>query len=333
MGDVILTTPLIRCLKARFPDSEIDFLVKKEFSGVLSENPYLSNIILFDKSFGKDEILRVRALIKNGNYSHIIDIQNNIRSVLLRAFSGASVSSFSKRILARYFLIKFKKNFYKEVKPVYLRYFEAVSKLGVSYDGQGTELFFQESDKELMEADLAKNGLNTTNQLLIVAPGAQWANKRWLPSGFAQSADALSLRYNYTVVLLGGKGDVEICTEVQKLMKSPSIMFAGKSSLMQSAALLSRAALVLTNDTGILHMAQAVKTPVVAVFGPTTKELGFCPLPYRSKIAEADLECRPCTQKGLNGCPKTHFNCMKNVYPEKVISLAHELIQTETSMK
>jgi heptosyltransferase-2 len=86
---------------------------------------------------------------------------------------------------------------------------------------------------------------------------------------------------------------------------------------------------VITNDTGMLHMTQAVGIPVVAVFGPTTKELGFFPLPTKSKIAEADIKCRPCTQKGLNSCPKTHFNCMKHVNPENVISLAQELLHSE----
>lgn len=326
IGDVILSTPMLRCLRAKFPDSEIDFLIKKEFAPVLKGNPHISNIIEFDKSSGTKELLHMRAKVKAGKYTHVIDIQNNMRTVFIRTAIGASVTSFSKRIIARYFLIRFKKNIYKDVKPVYLRYFEAVAKLGVVYDEQGTELFYSDEDKQFVMQELALQGVTAAQPILVVAPGAQWANKRWLPSGFAQSADELAKKHNFTVVLLGGKGDIETCNEVQQLMHHPSIMLAGKPGLMQSAALISMASIVLTNDTGMLHMAQAVDTAVVAVFGPTTQELGFYPLPHKSRVAESPESCRPCTQKGLNTCPKTHFNCMKNVNPEKVILLSEELL-------
>ncbi len=333
IGDVILSTPLVRCLRAAFPNSEIDFLVKKEFASILSNNPHISKLIVFDKSNGRKELWKTRSLIKEGGYTHIIDIQSNIRSFLLRTGVGAIVSGFSKRLVERFFLIKLRKNIYKEIKPVYLRYFEAVEELGVKYDSLGTELFYQQTDKEQVLAELELVGINSNSPLLIIAPGAQWANKRWLPSGFARSADELANKHNFTVVLLGGKGDIETCNQVQQLMQSPSFVLAGKPTLMQSAALTAMADLVITNDTGMLHMAQAVKTPVLAVFGPTTKELGFFPLPDKSKVAEAEVSCRPCTQKGLNNCPKTHFYCMKHVNPEKVISLAQELINTENSKK
>ena len=94
---------------------------------------------------------------------------------------------------------------------------------------------------------------------------------------------------------------------------------------MQSAAMLGKANVVITNDTGMLHMAQAMKAPVVAVFGPTTKELGFFPLPAKSRVAEMNLACRPCTQKGLDACPKGHFKCMKDINPQQVSKLAKEL--------
>lgn len=329
IGDVILSTPLIRCLRTTYPDSEIDFLIKKEFSAVLSGNPHISNLLVFDKSNGSKELINMRQTIKQNKYTHIIDIQGNIRSVFIRTRSGAQVTGFSKRVFYRFLLIKLRINLYKEVKPVYLRYFEAVEKLGVKYDNKGTELFYAPSDKQQIKAELEKHEINTSQPLLIIAPGAQWANKRWEPESFARVADKLAEHFHYNVVLLGGKGDVEICQKVQQFMSHTCFVVAGKPSLMQSAALISMADLVITNDTGMLHMTQALGISVVAVFGPTTKELGFFPIPTRSKVAETDIKCRPCTQKGLNSCPKTHFNCMKHVNPEKVISLAQELIHSE----
>ena len=331
IGDVILTTPLIRCLRAAYPACQIDFLVKKEFSIVLSGNPHLSNIIVFDKKEGNEEISRIRNLVKANKYTHILDIQRNIRSVLISLGSGAAVTGFSKKLLARDLLIRFGTNLYKEIKPVYLRYFESVAALGVTYDGGGTEVFPATSEAENVKETLKQNKFATGNPILVVAPGAQWENKRWPAEGFAAAADTFCLNTGASSVLIGGPGDVEICRQVQLLMKTPSLSLAGKLSLMGSASLLGQAAMVFTNDTGMLHMAQAMKSPVVAVYGPTTRELGFFPLPANSRVAETDISCRPCTQKGLHSCPKKHFRCMNDIKPEVVSALATELFHSSNA--
>ena len=326
IGDVILTTPLIRCLRAKYPESRIDFLIKKEFEVVLSQNPHLSNILTFNKNTGKGELSRLHKLIKQTHYSHIFDIQRNIRSVSLTVGSGAIVSGFSKKLLERDLLIRFGINIYKEIKPVYLRYFEAASNLGVEYDCKGTEVF-PSADETLKVAEILEhNNISAGSQYLVVAPGAQWENKRWTTEGYTIAADSFSEKTGARVVLAGGPGDVEICERVQSLMHQPAIDLSGKLSLMGSASLLSKAAMVFTNDTGMLHLSQAVKAPVVAVFGPTTKELGFFPMPVNSRVAEIDISCRPCTQKGLHTCPKKHFRCMKDIKPEVVTNLAMKLI-------
>lgn len=328
IGDVILTTPLIRCLRAKFPESQIDFLVKKEFSIVLSQNPHISNLIVFDKKAGNKELFRIRKLISKNKYTHILDIQRNIRSVFITAFSGARVSGYSKQLIARDLLIRFGKNIYKEIKPVFLRYFESVSDLGVAYDGNGTEVFPSVSDLQKVDEILQQNNILSSTPILVVAPGAQWENKRWTTQGFATAADIFCKSKDANVILIGGPGDVEVCSQVQSLMKESALNLAGKLSLMGSASLLRKTAMVFTNDTGMLHMTQAVKAPVVAVFGPTTRELGFFPLPENSKVAETDVSCRPCTQKGLHNCPKKHFRCMNDINPDQVSNLALELLQS-----
>jgi len=329
IGDVILTTPLIRCLRAKYPHCQVDFLIKREFSAVLLQNPHLSNIIQFDKNAGKDELKRVRNLVKQNAYSHILDIQKNIRSVYISNGSGARVTSFSKKIFARDILIRFGINLYKEIKPVYLRYFEAAESLGVSYDGKGTQVFPPDAEIKNAEGILAHNKYLIQSPLLVVAPGAQWENKRWPEAGFAAAADAFCSQTGAKTILIGGSGDIEICNHVQSLMKSESLNLAGKLSLMGSAAILGKATMIFTNDTGMLHMAQAMKARVVAVYGPTTRELGFFPLDADSRVAETSISCRPCTQKGLHHCPKKHFRCMNEIKPEMVSSLATQLLQRE----
>jgi heptosyltransferase-2 len=329
IGDVILTTPLVRSLRAKYPAARIDFLVKKEFVVVVSNNPHVSNVITFDKKAGKGEISRIRQEIKQNKYTHILDIQKNIRSILVAFGSGAVVSGFSKKLLARDILIRFGLNIYKEIKPVYLRYFESAAKLGVEYDGKGTEVFPDIAETEKISGILKLNHIEPGTPILVMAPGAQWENKRWPTEAYATAADTYCKQTGSFPVLIGGTGDIEICRQVQDLMKTTSLNLAGKLSLMGSAAMLGRSNMVFTNDTGMLHMAQAMKTPVVAIYGPTTRELGFFPLPENSRVAEIEISCRPCTQKGLHSCPKTHFRCMNDLKPEMVLNLADELVQSK----
>lgn len=330
IGDVILTTPLIRCLREKYPTAQIDFLVKKEFAVVLSNNAHLSNIITFDKKARKGELQRMRQVIKQNNYTHILDIQKNIRSIFISAGSGAIVSGFSKKLMERDLLIRFGINVYKEIKPVYLRYFESAKSLAVEYDGRGTEVFPAAAEAEKVKGILKLNTINPGTPILVVAPGAQWENKRWPVEGYATAADTFSQQTSAYTILIGGPGDIEICSQVQSLMKTSALNLAGKLSLMGSASLLGIAKMVFTNDTGMLHMAQAMKTPVIAVYGPTTRELGFFPLPENSKVAEIDISCRPCTQKGLHSCPKKHFRCMNDLKPKIVSDLAAELYNNIT---
>ncbi len=333
IGDVILTTPLVRSLRAKYPGSRIDFLVKKEFAAVLVQNPNINDIITFDKRAGKGELARVRNLVRQNAYTHIIDVQRNIRSVYIASGSGAKISGFSKKIMARDLLIRFKINIYKEIKPVYLRYFEAVEALGVGYDGKGTEVFPPVSESRSVQELLIQNKFTSQTPLLVVAPGAHWENKRWPAEKFAAAADIFCLQTGAQTILIGGKGDVEICNLVKSRMSASSLNLAGKLSLMGSAAILGHAVMVFTNDTGMLHMAQAMNASVVAVYGPTTRELGFFPLPVKSRVAETDISCRPCTQKGLHYCPKKHFRCMNDIKPETVSGLAKELLNTASPEK
>ena len=331
IGDIILTTPLIRCLRATFPNAQIDFLVKKEFAVVLSGNPHINNIITFDKADSRNQLRRIRMQVQLTRYSMILDVQKNIRSMMIGVGSRTGIAGFSKKLTARDLLIRFKINIYKEIKPVYLRYFESVETLGVRYDGKGTEVFPSEQETSAVEALLAQNNLPVGKPLLVVAPGAQWENKRWTTEGFATAADTFCNQTGAYTLLIGGPGDVDICRMVQSQMKTPSLNLAGKLSLMGSAAALGKAAMVFTNDTGMLHMAQAMKAPVIAVYGPTTRELGFFPLPENSRVAEIDISCRPCTQKGLHSCPKKHFRCMNDLKPELVSKLATELYDPKIS--
>lgn len=326
IGDIILTTPLVRAVKTKYPDAEVSFLVKKEFYDVIKTNPHIDKFIVLDKSEGFPGLKKLKKQIQEQHYDLLIDIHKNFRSIYLRTHSKArQVRKYSKQIFKRTMLVKLKINLFKKIKPVYLRYFESVNHLGIYYDGKGTEVSVPVEDEKTVKKMLSIYPKSSGRKLAVICPGASFANKRWKTEGFAQVAEYLYKEKHAFICFAGGKRDVELCDKIAKTVSFKTANFAGKLSLLGSAALIKSAGLILTNDTGMMHLAQAQKRPVVAVFGPTTKELGYFPIPDKSVVVEKNLACRPCTHNGLNHCPKKHFACMQNISAEQVIKAINSI--------
>lgn len=320
IGDIVLTTPVIRALRLHFPDARIDFLVKSQFASLLENNPYISNIIPFDQGSGFSGLLQLKKQLTAEKYDWYIDLHRSLRSRFIGISSGFKLkTTYSKQLFNRFMLIRFRKNFYKGIKPVYLRYFEALKPFQVEYDGKGTEVFLTGGDFAGFDAQIF------TNKTAVLCPGAAHENKQWLPERFAQLAARL-VNSGFQVMLLGGKKEHLLCLNIKELAGVDLLIFAGETTLRQSAALLSKANVVVANDSGMMHLAQAVKTPVVAIYGPTTRELGFFPIPEKSLVIEKQLSCRPCTFKGAENCPRSHFNCMKEVEVKDVADAVLKLL-------
>ena len=319
IGDIILTTPVLRMLRKAFPEAQIDFVIKKQFSELLKHDPHITNLIEFDQTNGFSELKILKKKIRAEKYDLLIDLHRNLRSLFLKFSSGVLFKTvYHKHLLKRFFLVNFHLNFYKAVKPVYIRYFEAVRKAGINYDGGGTEITVPENYSIQIKEKLTEENLVDYQELVIICPGASFSNKRLTPECFIEIADQLAGKYQVKIAFAGGRQDAEICAYIGSMMKNKSFSFAGKLSLLQTASLLKQSSLVITNDSGLMHLAQAVKRPVVAIFGPTTRELGFFPLPENSRVVEKELYCRPCTSKGLNYCPKKHFRCMKDISANEI---------------
>ena len=317
IGDIILATALIRCVKRKYPAAEIDFLVKKQFLDIVKYNPNISNVIVFEKG---EDLLELKDKIRRTGYDWIIDIHQNLRSFYLKiGLMLPKKTGYSKRLFRRSLLVNFGLNIYGDMKPVLLRYFEAVEKQGVTYDGGGTEVFVPAVKVARMELLLRESGYTNEKRLFVICPGASFTNKRWKAEGFAKVADHLTQNHKGWVAFIGGANDKELCMEVQNLTKSKTHNFAGQFSLIESAAILSLCHGFVGNDSGMLHLAQAFGKPVVGIYGPTVKELGYFPIDKKSVVIEKDIACRPCTHNGLDHCPKKHFRCMETISSEDVI--------------
>ena len=321
IGDVLLTTPVLRAIKTRWPESHLALLTRDRFAPVVEGNPHVDEIIRLG---GAADTEALHDLIEDelaGPWDLLVDLHGSIRSRLVwRNVAAGQKIRYSNLRLNRWLLIWCRVDFYGPEPPsVPEKYAKCLEKFGVRLDKRPCEIFLHDADRE--EATrLIDAQWDAGQKYLAVAPGAAWPNKRWPAENFAEAAKRIAGQQGLNVVLLGGAGDMEVCTEVAAGLEGvPHLNLCDKLSLRGSAAALEGAAHLITNDTGLMHLATAVGTPLTAVFGPTVKQFGY--FPYRAenaKVVETDLWCRPCTHNGRKHCPLGHFRCMRDVGVEGV---------------
>jgi lipopolysaccharide heptosyltransferase II len=329
IGDIILTTPLLRSIRRTYPNVSITYITKKQYAGLLADSPYINELIAFDQSEGFHGLRKLKQRLRKQHFDACLDIHKNWRSRFLRLGLGAGLTAtYPKYILRRTLLVRLKINLYRNIRPVYLRYFKAVRKLGVQYDGDGSEINFPVTASEKVTGILSDLGYKLNTPMVVICPGATYLNKKWLTDGFVKAARHLMHERSVFVIIHGGRDDKDQCDQIAAGIGPGACSLAGSLSLPETAALLRLSTLVIANDSGLLHLAQSQKRPVVGIYGPTTRELGFFPMEPDSTVVETTLSCRPCTPKGLNYCPKGHFRCMKDITPEMVIDAAMQYLGT-----
>ena len=304
IGDIVLTTPVLSAIKSKHPDCELHYLSKASFKNILENNPHIDHLHLIDKSI--DEIILD---LKKEKYDIIIDLHNNIRTKSLKAKLNCKMSSFPKLNIQKWLLVKLKMDRMPRVHVVN-RYFEAVNCIGV------------ENNLERIEFPISTENVVDVNKELGVSPityrtiaiGAQFATKK-MPVDLIVDVIKKSAG---SIVLVGGTVDTEAAQEIINRVGSNQVIDAtGKFNLQQSGSIVAQSNALLTNDTGMMHIASAFDVPIISVWGNTTPSLGM--YPYRpgqestSSIHQVNgLKCRPCSKIGYDKCPKGHFKCMKN---------------------
>ena len=312
IGDIVLTTPVIRCLKNQISDVEIHVLTKKKFSSLYKTNPYINKVYEYDDSLKKNiEELKLE------NYDYIVDLQKNKRSLRVTRALHCQHSSFPKLNFKKFLLTTFKINLMPDIHIVD-RYFKAVEKLGVKNDYQGLDFFISEKNNYPL-SELPEDFQNGYHAFVI---GGTYKTKI-LP---AVKVSEVIKKLNEPVILLGGPDDVERAEEIISAVsyQLSAISLVGKINLEQSASIVKNAKSVLTNDTGLMHIAAAFHKNVVSVWGNTVPELGMYPyLPNEKEkchiIECKDVKCRPCSKLGFKECPRRHFKCMMEIDCDAIV--------------
>jgi len=319
IGDIVLTTPVLRCIKQQYPQAKVHYITKASFARVLQANPYIDKLTVIEK-----EITEVLDELKAENYTYILDLHNNLRTKRLKAALGVDSAAFHKLNIKKLLLVNLKINALPNVHIVD-RYFDAANKLFLlKNDGIGLDYFIPQRDEIPLTTlpDAHQKGY------VAVVIAATYFTKR-LP---IDKLIELCQKINFPIVLLGGTAELQLSNLVAQVVGAKVFNACGKFNINQSASLVNQAKAVITPDTGLMHIAAALNKKILSVWGNTVP--GFGMYPYKatedSLLFEVKgLSCRPCSKLGYNHCPKKHFKCMNNQDIDAIANAAMHMAITE----
>jgi len=314
IGDAILITPLIREAKRFFPNSSIDVMVTPETSAIMLNNPNIDSLVLFNKRNSKIfSFFNTLKEIKKKNYDIAFSPHSSITTALLLFIPQIPIRIGFARWLARKFLTLKVYNIgqYHKIEKN-LRLLTPFSSEKFSMQ---TEIF-PTSEMQSKAIHLLSDMKVGCNKIIAVAPGSNWFTKRWPKEHYKYVIKKLT-ELNFGIVFIGSKEERDLCEEI--MPEQNTINFAGELSIIESAAVIKNCDLMICNDSGALHIANAVQTDVMAFFGPTVKSIGYYPFRDNDSVLEIELECRPCSTHGENSCKLGHHNCMRLIKPDFVV--------------
>jgi len=317
IGDILLTTPLVRALKRRHEDAQVIYVTKRAMAPLVADNPHLDQVVALEP---EEPVAHLARRLRALHPTHGLDLHGSLRSAALRLLVRCRWSGYAKRKPARMVLISTKLDLYRGRVPVAERYFEAARRLDVHPDGGPPEFSLGAAAQDRVARWLAERGLDA-GPLAALAPGAAHATKRWPLPHWQALAERLR-GAGFRLVALGGPEDRGAARQLSPLAESA----AGEFSLQETGACLARARVLVSGDTGVMHMATGVGTPVVALFGPTVEAFGFFPYRARATVLQQDLSCRPCSPTGTARCPLGHHRCLVDVLPDAVAAAVERLV-------
>jgi heptosyltransferase-2 len=299
IGDIVLTTPVIRCLKLQYPDAEVHFATKKQFMVLIENNPYIDKFFLLEQPL--DVFIKT---LQNENYDYVIDLHNNLRTSIIKYRLGKKSFSYNKLNFEKWLLVNFKINRLPDMHIVD-RNLKTIESLGIKNDNKGLDYFIPPEQEINLE-----NMVGKEQQFVAYAIGGQHFTKK-LPIG---RIIELCSKINKKIILLGGKEDEPAGEIVAHALGDRIYNACGKYNLNQSASILRQAEYVISHDTGLMHIASALKKRIISIWGNTVPEFGMYPYQTEFSIIEnKNLGCRPCSKIGYSKCPKGHFKCMNDL--------------------
>lgn len=322
IGDIVLTTPVVRCLKTQLPDVELHYLIKPSYKQAIINNPYISKFHLL-----QDDWEKTIAELKEERFDFIIDLHRNLSSRRIKNNLKVPAFSVKKLNFRKLLFTKLKWNVMPKEEHIIDRYLKTVELFGVHNDGAGMDYFISPGE-EVKQQDIPTSHQAGYIGLVI---GASFYTKK-LP---VYKLQELCTKIDHPIILLGGPEDAQQGEEVKQVDAVKIYNACGKFSLNESADLIRKAKLIIAHDTGLMHIAAAFKKQVITVWGSTTPSLGMHPyfganfLSHQTTLPYTDIQvnklwCRPCTKIGKRKCPQGHFKCMKQMPMDEIVLRINE---------
>lgn len=331
IGDVILTTPMIRVLHREKKDALIDVVAVPSGASLLANHPAVHGTLVYDKKgmdWGLRGALALIRTLRRSHYDAAIIPHRSLRSGLICYLAGIPRRIGFSTSAAK-FLMTHVVEYHTERHEVE-RNLSLLQPFQIFLPKRELpQLFPSTIDREVVDMFLGNHPTISPVNMIAVAPGSEWVTKRWLAEGYIELAKKL-LDEQFSVVLVGGKSDLVLCREIESAVGSPRLLnVAGEFTLLQSAELIHRCKLIVSNDSAPMHIGVAMRTPVVAIFGATVPEFGFAPLGEHDVVVQTmGLPCRPCSIHGGNACPIKTFVCMRNISSDQVLERVHSILST-----
>lgn len=330
-GDLILLTPLLEALKAGNDPVHLSLLTLPGNTGLFENNPFVDEILTYDKKGtekGLVPFLKLVLCLRKKRFDTALIPHPSLRSALLAFLGGIPERlGFAHRQCA--FLYTNRVDTRGTVHEVE-RNLTLSAAFGVPGSGFVPGLFPSERDEYEAGEILEEAGIKTDHPFVAVAPGSTWPTKAWPEDKYRRLLG--EVRVEYPVVLIGGKGDIDLCARLAGSYDGdegfPVSSAAGRTNFLQSAVLISMAGVLVSGDSAPVHLASAVGTPVVILYGPTVSTFGFYPYGVPFRVVKKDLVCRPCSTHGPKRCPLGHFKCMMDIGEKEVLDAALELLRT-----
>lgn len=322
IGDIVLSTPLIKKLRDTYPKAEITYLTTPVGASILRNNPHLNHIIEYDKRGehkGMKGFWAIAKKLKMEAYNLVITPHRYLRSTFLTFLTGAPIRRGYDSAAAS-FLYNERVHYDKSKHEVEKLLSFVPKDEGKRYE---IEIFPTELEVEKVDKLLKKR----REKVVVVAPGSKWFTKKWPLEYFNRVIKELEKREDTTVVVVGGKEEMFF----NMPLANTTIDLRGKTTLLELAEVIRRADIVLTNDSSPIHIASAFpNVRILALFGPTVEKFGFFPWSKNSEVFQVEgLECRPCSIHGGDSCPKKHFKCMLDIKPEMVLERIESILESE----
>jgi heptosyltransferase-2 len=310
IGDIILTTPVVRCLHSAFPDAEIHYFTRRQYRDIVATLPSINKVISFENNINE-----VIADLKQERYTHIIDLHKNLRTKILLLKMARCAHSFPKLNLRKWLKVRLKADCLPDIHIVD-RYLKSVAFLNVKNDGLGLDFIIP------TETSLPENLFLPDKPYTVIVAGAKQFTKQ-IPESLILN---LCREIKGPKVLIGGRDEMEKSQQILAKAKDEEVTdLCGKLNLYQSALILRDARNIITADTGMMHLAAALKKEVISIWGNTIPEFGmYAYYPqgmqhYNHMIENNNLKCRPCSKLGYSSCPKKHFKCMNDLHTEDIL--------------